>query len=315
MSKIYSYLRRAWLFLLVTLFAFPGTVYGNPPGNSSISVNGDFRALNRPLNILVIGEHGVGKSKLASSILRNTKNVSSPNVAAQMSQEGIKHNRIIAAENNHDVRVIELDVDEFLQLDPNSNDAEYLMLNISWVLYVVNETNCRLDRMLSVYDRINRCYCKKYNVAYKNYSIYQDKQWFIDLKAAMGINDQLFYGFALIANMKNENLDKQVEEHCKEMANGRKIFYVNYSNDNFIPTIPSTLIETLEGHLEASIAHKDYWSHSVYLRSNLSQLWRKVVDFFCCCLCCDDNNIWSYHYDTPEFVKNHQGTRTNCIIF
>ena len=307
MSNLYSFYCRFLSFFLIAIFSCTPSIAGSSDDESPI--NEEDMAFHRPLNILIIGEPGVGKSKLASSILRNTRRTSRPSVNLKMPENGIAHNRIIAAEYNRNVRIIEMNVDEFSKLDSDSTEVKYLILHTTWVLYVVNETNCRVDKMLSVYDKINECYCKNYKINYDNYSIYQSKEWFINLKRAMHIGDQLFCGFTLIANVENKNLDKYLIENYKEMANGRKVFYVNYNGDKFVPPIPSDLIDLLDEYCDVTVISKTPWSHSLYLQDLCFKIWKQFVD---CFVCCKDTNILSYHYDTPQFIKNQQ--RRGCSI-
>ena len=314
MSKIYSYLRRAWLFLLVTLFAFPNTAYGCG-GNAEIYANSSFFAINRPMNILVIGDKGVGKSKLAASLLRNVKNVS-PNNNVQMCEEGISHNKFIAAINNKSLRIIELDTDEFLNLNSDENNLNYLIDNISWVFYVVNENNCKLDRMLIVYDRINQFLCRKNNIGYQSYSRWANKEWWLTLNKESQDLGNNYYSFALIANTGENKIDQEMAATYASMPNSvREVVYVNYGNDRVIPIIPQSLISYLEGQNGYHNKEKQRWSHKKYFQSCCYKFWRNMVECFCCCFTdVEDIENWSYNHDPGDkYLKNQQGT--SCVIF
>lgn len=219
--------------------------------------------ISEKANISVIGEKNVGKYKIVGSLLANTKKDNFPTGGIKMPENCFEHNKIYVALNNENLRIIELDIEEFLKLDSDSTEMKYLILDTTWVIYVVNETNCRVDKMLSVYDKINKCYCKNYKINYDNYSIYQSKEWFINLKRVMHIGDQLFCGFTLIANVENKNLDKYLIESYKEMTNGKKVFYVNYNSDKFVPPIPSDLINLLDERCDVTVISKTSWNRQV----------------------------------------------------
>ena len=322
MSKLYSYFRKFILFLLVPLFSFPGVACGgsgNDGDENHVSLNTNYIALHGAMNILVIGEEGVGKSKMAASLLKNVKNVR-PSNNVQIGQDGLPRDRFIAAVYNKNVRVIELRVEEFL--NPSSeHDMGYLIDNISWVVYVVdeNEKNCRVDRMLEVYDKINKHLCDQRGISYQPFSKYLSRDWWNNLNnLQVNSNYNCFYSFVLVVNRKTERMDDSLISTYQAMPNAsREVIYTYYSNDNVIPIIPPSLIELLKGGKGIFVSNKQPWSHKEYFQSCWSQLWRKIGEFlYCCCMKKDNIEFWSYNYDKSEsYLKNQEGTNNDCSIF
>lgn len=276
---------------------------GSKPQNREIPWDDDM-AFREPINILVIGEPESGKSKVAASAMVNLKN---PDPSLKVNKDDIKHNRIYASLNRDDVRAVELNVDEFLNLE--ALDRDYLISKISWIFYVCRKGKDRSDNLLSVYNTINRVYCDKYGVKYEYHQTFpaskQSDKWFIELQQKKG-GYGTFVKFIVIANAEEGDIDEEFKNEVSYFLNGREIYYVNYKDDRSIPALPGDLIELVAGRLDYGLVvpFKGNWSHDEYFSHWWSRGWRKVVSCFAQQYRSWPSEWWSYDHNEPEFLKN-----------
>lgn len=231
-------------------------------------------------NILVIGEKSVGKSKIAGSLLANTKKDNFPTDGIKMPENGFEHNKIYAAPNNEDLRVIELDAEELLNFDKESDEFNYLINNINHVFYIMDDSHKNLEKMAMVYDKMNRSICRNYGVEYDRYSPYSDdgaRSWW---KEVLKLNNRKWvYAFALLINSYDNVVSDSLKEYCAAMPNSRKIYNFPFGEKGTLSKIDENLIKFMK-EARPVINPKESLSHNFYNKSLISRSYRPFPEKF-----------------------------------
>lgn len=275
------------------------TLVSSPP-HREIPLD-DGMAFREPINILVIGEPKSGKSNVAALVLRNLRGQ-----APGLNSIDVIHDNVYVSPTHSGVRVVELNVEEFLELkNRRDRNDEYFIENISWVFYVCGNGKDDPKNLLRVYNKINKVYCRKYHVSYPYdddcKASKQNSEWLRKLENSMGTYDK-YCRFAVIANSEEGGIDEKFKNEVSYFLNGRGFYYVKYPN---ILKLPDELLDHISGLKNSVVVpHKDPWSHENYFSGNWSKLWRGIIKS-----CAQEyrswpSEWWSYDHSEPEFLKN-----------
>lgn len=270
MGKIFTCLRRSCVCLFLSFFvAFPCSTYATRPIN--------VRPLSR--NLLIVGDEGVGKSKLASAIL-GLKRITP-----------IEHNTIVSNSNVPNIRIVEMDIGEFYKPDTEHYKFNKLILDAHWILYVVNDKSSNdVDTMLKFYDDVAQMYCRRYDV--HTYVPYQDKarlfniRWFNDLREKFNFDREYIYGFYLVANVSERLGETELNKAYKQFVNNQRKHYL-LDGGNSVPKLNARFWEVLERPDDGFLS-KPLWSYHECLTEEGKVWWRKLLEKIC-------PNFWSSH--------------------
>ena len=119
-------------------------------------------AIRGPLNVLVIGEKGVGKSAIANYMRQNLKG------EFPVNKSPVQHGKVFQAQNNPRCKIVEIDVDELLNNELGI-DAKFLVDNANLVFYVMDERTANFETYKKFYNGFNRIWINDPNFEFCPY--------------------------------------------------------------------------------------------------------------------------------------------------
>ena len=133
------------------------------PRQSSMAIQG-------PLNVLVIGEKGVGKSAIANYMRQNLKG------EFPVNKSPVQHGKVFQAQNNPRCKIVEIDVDELLN-NKLGIDTKFLVDNANLVFYVMNERSANFETYKKFYNGFNRIWINDPNFEFSPYGEHLADFW------------------------------------------------------------------------------------------------------------------------------------------